>query len=100
LCNFSFETFRRRLARAAKELGWEDLHFTPHSIRAGGATQKLLDGVPFAQLQEAGRWSSPQSCKVYLDAVFALAASTTARAKPFLPLLALPSLPPALGEPA
>ena len=97
LCNFSYETYRRRMNKACKALGWEDLGFTPHSVRAGGATQKLMDGLPFATIQQDGRWASAQSCKIYLDAVYALAASTTARAKPFLPLLALPALPPALG---
>jgi len=97
VCTWSYETHRRRLQKACKALGFEDLVFTPHSMRAGGATQMLMDGFPFDSIQQAGRWGSPQSCKIYLDAVYALAAGTASRAKAFLPLLALPALPPALG---
>ena len=57
-----------------------------------------LDGFAFEKIQVAGRWASPQSCKIYLDAIFALAQSTVARASRFLALLALPHLPPALGR--
>lgn len=98
LCNFSYATFRTRLQKACQELGLTDLAFTPHSMRAGGATQLLMEGFACEKIQAAGRWASPKSCKIYLDAVFALAQSTSARARRFLPLLALPHLPPALGR--
>ena len=93
-----YETFRRRFRDACAALGWGASGFAPHSLRAGGATQMLMNGRPFEDIQAAGRWAAAQSCKVYLDGVYALAAATTAQARPFLPLLSLRTLPPELGS--
>jgi len=43
--------------------------FTPHSARAGWASARYAAGQPFAELQEDGRWRSPASLRIYLDAV-------------------------------
>ena len=57
-----------------KDLGLQELHYTPHSPRAGWATQLRLSGTPFSEIQERGRWKNASTLRVYLDAV---AASTT-----------------------
>jgi integrase len=97
LVGFDYQAYRQRLAAAADQLGWADLHFRPHSPRAGGATQLLFDGVPFPEIQRQGRWAVEQSCRRYLDAAFALAAGMSARATVFLPLLRMQTLPGVLG---
>ena len=43
--------------------------FTPHSGRAGFATDALLAGRDFTSIREDGRWLSDASLRVYLDAV-------------------------------
>ena len=97
LVTFDYQTYRQRLAFAADQLNWGDLGFRPHSPRAGGATQMLFDGEAFSTIQRAGRWAAEQSCRRYLDAAFALAASISSRAADFLPLLRMSALPVTLG---
>jgi len=97
LVAFDYQAYRHRLAIAAEQLGWTDLRFRPHSPRAGGATQMLFDGESFANIQRAGRWAAEQSCRRYLDAAFALAASMNAHAQAYLALLRMQTLPHGLG---
>ena len=74
LTSLGYNQFRAIMDRALKDLGLTDLHFTPHSLRAGWATQLRLSGMPFSEIQERGRWKNASTLRVYLDAV---AASTT-----------------------
>ena len=46
---------------------------TAHSPRPGWATDQILAKLAFNEIQERGRWSSPQSLRIYLDAVGAAA---------------------------
>ena len=43
--------------------------FAPHSVRTGWASVHYAAGQPFAELQEDGRWCSPASLRIHLDAV-------------------------------
>jgi len=42
-------------------------HFTPHSPRAGWATELRIANYPFGELLELGRWESAKSLRTYLD---------------------------------
>ena len=97
--DFTYDQYRRRLMSAASELGLAALSYSPHSPRAGGATQLFIDGSSVPAIQESGRWASALTCKVYIDGAVALATTTAVYAQPYLPLLSLRTLPPALGEP-
>ena len=59
--------YQRLLAKACQVLGLPP--FTPHSARAGFATDLFLSGADFVSIREAGRWLSDASLRVYLDAV-------------------------------
>ena len=49
--------------------------YTAHSPRSGWATAMRLAGMNFVEIQEKGRWSHPQSLRIYLDVVGTLAVS-------------------------
>ena len=46
------------------EAGW-----TPHSPRAGYATDAIARDVPFSEVKETGRWFSDSSLRVYIDVI-------------------------------
>jgi integrase len=61
--------YRHALCVVCRSLGLEGLHYTPHSLRHGGATHALLhlrQSVETVLLR--GRWQSMNSCRVYLQA--------------------------------
>ena len=60
----------RKACRALRLPG----HWTSHSPRAGWATARHIAGQPTADLVADGRWASPSTLRVYLDAVGALQA--------------------------
>ena len=68
LIPYTMATYRMELRNLEKilkvSIGW-----TPHSPRAGFATDQKLAGVSFEQIQEAGRWASQSSLRIYLDVV-------------------------------
>lgn len=50
-------------------LGLQSHHFTPHSLRHGGATHAYSHlGQSIETIMHRGRWQSTQSCKTYLQA--------------------------------
>ena len=55
--------------------GW-----TPHSGRAGFATDSRQEGRTFEEIREAGRWQADSSLRVYLDVVTATSVLLQARA--------------------
>ena len=69
-----YSQYSRCLANASRQLGLRAIGYTPHSPRAGWASQLRLSGVPFAEIQERGHWETVSALRIYLDAV---AASTT-----------------------
>ena len=46
-----------------------DFGWTPHSPRAGFASEAIQDGVPFQEVKEAGRWLGDSSPRTYIDLV-------------------------------
>ena len=54
------------------------IDLTPHSLRAGGATQEMLEGRSIAEIQFDGRWESQATCRGYVDIVFAILPETLA----------------------
>ena len=59
--------YQRLLARACVALSLP--MFTPHSARAGFATDLWMEGLDFVSIRELGRWRSDSSLRIYLDAV-------------------------------
>ena len=66
-----------------------DMGYTPHSPRAGFATEARLMGMAFEEIREAGRWQSDSSLRTYLDLVGATITLRSLRAKGMGPLLEL-----------
>ena len=76
----TLDQYRRLLQQACERLNLPP--FTPHSPRAGFASDAVLRGVDFVSLREEGRWVADSSLRVYLDAVAtsAMAVSESAAA--------------------
>ena len=68
---FALPTYAAWLKRAQSFLR-TDLALTPHSPRAGFATDALVEGRVPSDIREAGRWQSESSFRIYLDVVGAL----------------------------
>lgn len=64
----SYSQLNALFQKALNYLGLDDLGFTLHSLRHGGATTDWLGGMPFSELMLKGRWESEKSCKRYLNA--------------------------------
>ena len=67
---YSLEQYNRMLKRISKELHL-DIGFTPHSLRAGFASEGRVLGKSFVELREEGRWVSDASLRIYIDVVSA-----------------------------
>ena len=65
---YSLSSYRRILMEVEQSLGLPHL-FTPHSPRAGFASENRARGWTFAELKDVGRWISDSSLRVYLDLV-------------------------------
>ena len=78
--------YRGRLRETEEVLG-TSMHYTPHSPRAGFATEARLNGLPFEEIREAGRWQSDSSLRIYLDLVGSTATLRSLRARGFGPQL-------------
>jgi len=50
--------FTKHLRSCISRLGYDVGHFSSHSLRIGGATQLVLDGMTVLQVQNFGRWRS------------------------------------------
>ena len=64
----SYESYRRLLKSIENKLGI-DLGYTPHSPRAGFATDRFTEGRSFVDIREAGRWIADASLRTYLDVI-------------------------------
>ena len=53
-----------------------NIHITPHSLRAGGATHYRMQNVPMNEICIIGRWSDESTAKKYIDPVFAILPET------------------------
>ena len=52
------------------------IEFTPHSLRAGSATNDKLEGLTLADIQFRGRWESLATARGYIDIVYAILPET------------------------
>ena len=79
LMGCSYDTYRK-LLRAAQEQSGLTAGYTPHSPRAGFATESIAEGADFVSVREAGRWLSDTSLRVYLDVVGAASLAASQKA--------------------
>ena len=55
----SQQYFGRKLKILLSKAGIDNIHrFSPHCLRAGGACDLFLDGVPVDLIKKLGRWLS------------------------------------------
>ena len=67
-----YHAYARLISQTVRGLGL-DIRWTPHSPRAGFATDAVAAGRPIASIQEEGRWRSADSFRTYVDVVSAAA---------------------------
>ena len=53
-----------------------NVHITPHSLRAGGATYYRMQNMSIDEICIIGRWSNVSTTKSYVDVVYALLPET------------------------
>ena len=68
LMGCSYDTYRK-LIRSAQVQARLETGYTPHSPRAGFATESIAEGRDVVSVRESGRWLSGTSLRVYLDLV-------------------------------
>ncbi len=76
IVGYTCETYRRLLIAAQAQLGLQQLGFSPHSPRAGFATEAIADGEEFVAAREAGRWLADSSLRTYVDLARVAAVAT------------------------
>ncbi len=63
---FTLEAYRKTLVAIQSEsrlkMGW-----SPHSVRAGFASEAKAWGMSFEQIRETGRWKVDSSLQIYID---------------------------------
>ena len=67
LDGYSYHLLAKSLRCILLTLGLEHLRITLHSFRHGGALHDYISGVPFADIQDRGRWQSAVTLKIYLQ---------------------------------
>ena len=67
---YTVETFRKTLKIIEKKFGIS-FGYTPHSGRAGFASEAKAEGWSFVEIREQGRWLSDESLRIYIDCVSA-----------------------------
>ena len=73
---YTYQGYRVKLGVVVGALGLK-IHWTPHSPRAGFASEGRALNIPFVELRELGRWTSDSSLRIYIDTVSAAAFNTT-----------------------
>ena len=61
----------RRKLKLVDEKVQLDVHWAPHSARAGFASDAVARGVPFQEIKEQRRWITVSSLRIYVDVVTA-----------------------------
>ena len=84
---YTLADYRNKLRSVDSDLNI-NLGYTPHSPRAGFATEARLKGMAFEEIREAGRWQSDSSLRTYLDLVGATSSLKCLRGKGFSAQLA------------
>eukprot|EP00972_Heterocapsa_arctica_P009812 1444059-Heterocapsa_arctica.AAC.1 len=62
LIGYSYENYRRLLHKVEEKLGIS-VGWTPHSPRAGFASESSAEGCPFVEVRERGRWLADSSLR-------------------------------------
>ena len=84
--------FSRMFKQICKELRILDCHFTPASLRPGGATMYYGKGIPISTLRFMGRWTVEKSLEHYIQLAMStqimnrLSSSVISRLKRIAPL--------------
>ena len=75
---FKFQSYARvhKLCCMFKARFGLTIEFTPHSLRAGSATNDKLEGLTLADIQFRGRWESLATARGYVDIVYAILPET------------------------
>jgi len=68
----SKHTFYNLFHQACHACGLGGQHYSPHSLRHGGATRHHMLGKPIADIQLRGRWSDAKSVRTYIQSGRAL----------------------------
>ena len=84
---FTLEQYNRMLKLVTEKLGHK-INYTPHSGRAGYASEARIAGKPYQETKEEGRWLSDASFRTYIDVVGAAAISQTLALKGLQPTIA------------
>lgn len=69
LAGLSLSQYHTRLKHAMVATGLDAINWSPHSPRAGYASDAVSEGIAFDALREFGRWQHDQSLRTYLDIV-------------------------------
>jgi hypothetical protein len=72
---FSPDYFRRAIRDACIQLGVGHSHYTPHSLRHGGASADFLTHGSIERVQFRGRWKQMESLRTYVQSARALLAA-------------------------
>ena len=83
---FSLTTYNKRLKAVEKRLG-TNFGWTPHSPRAGFASEAIALGRAFADTRDIGRWLSDSSLRIYIDIVQTSDIASQLQAKGYTPAL-------------
>jgi hypothetical protein len=65
-----------------QHIGW-----TPHSPRAGRASDMMMMGLSFLRIREAGRWQSDSSLRRYLDVMAVMGGEAARALSQYMPLI-------------
>jgi integrase len=65
--NFTAARYRHRFRVSCEMMGWKSVHFVPHSLRHGHASDDFINGVPVESIMTRGRWKSIESTRNYIQ---------------------------------
>ena len=82
----SYSSYRLLIKAGEEALGLA-AGFTPHSPRAGFASDSRAEGWSFEEIRETGRWVSDSSLRIYLDIVGSSGIGVSVRAAGLSPAL-------------
>ena len=67
LVGYTYEQYRRLLFKQLEVLDLVSIGWSPHSPRAGFASDLVAQGVPIKTIMDLGRWLSESSARTYID---------------------------------
>jgi hypothetical protein len=65
--SFSAARYRHCFRMSCEMMGWKSVHFVPHSLRHGHASDDFVAGVPVETIMVRGRWKSIESTRNYIQ---------------------------------